>query len=168
MNKNTKKTKADVTWITIWTFVSVMFGLLIFIIVFACMRYNFTKSYVSEVGLVLTGNVDVYVDNNGEICMLLDKNYASFAKTAASGNINFEKKKVKPIDHTVTAVGVSRDDDTHRYIYVYELENGRTRVTVSTENGETTADLDVKFKNFLKLCPEHAAYGDNTPVEFIP
>ena len=169
MHNNSTQSKNKVGTVLIWLFVILLFGSFITLATTAIARARFQKSYIITVGDALGSGADVYSAHNDEYLLLSHDNVAGISRIAVSGSIMWGRRSDKLTGNMLILTAKIDDGEIGNHVYIEEMRNGKSRVTVETADKTATAVLnDVSYSSFLRMTKEHAPMGDNTPVESIP
>ena len=170
MYKNTEANKNKLSIAIITSLLILLFGSFIVLVGMSLARVQFVKKYTIAVGNVLGGKSLVYSEHGDELMLIRSGNVRSMARMSTSGSIIWGRKTDKTTGNSISITSVSKDDaHVHRYLLIEELENGKTRITVT--DGEITKCAvlnDVSYSGFLSTIAEKGSMGDNKPVDEIP
>ncbi|MCQ2520596.1 MAG: hypothetical protein MJ107_08715, partial [Lachnospiraceae bacterium] len=126
--------------------------------------------FLRQVGVNLTGDLDVYSSNQGKHFLLNERNAGLLAKATLVGKIRYKTGRDTVSDKQIVITSITNDDEAfHRYMYIDCVNDGEAMVTIVNENGSITAILNqTKYSSYFKYITEETNYGKNKPVESIP
>ncbi len=135
-----KKRKGTKGLIFLISIVVLIIGFLLGTVIYALARQNKGREFLKDCGRVFTGNSDVYAETDNTIYHIKTDNNSKIAKILTTAIVIF-----KDGDNTETGRKIefhSKDySDVIRVMTIYELSDGKIRVT--TESPEDTSTIDI-------------------------
>lgn len=161
-----KKRRVEGSTLAIIGFTVGMFALVIGIILYAFYTRNRESNFLRQIGVNLTGDLEIYSSNQGNNMLLCDANSGLLTKAILVGHVRSKRKSDVINDKQIIITSVTNDEERlHRYVYIDSINDGEAMVTVVNENGSMTVVLtQTKYSSFFKYITEETNYGKNHPV----